>query len=246
MTTATVCQQFPRTAVVSERLFFFAMCVLIFAGVFYGFRSDYVIAGPQYFPFPSALVYVHAALFSAWMILLLAQASLVSAGRVDWHRRLGLVGFFLACGMPVLGVLVATGLFARNDTPPGLDPWVLYYVSLASMVTFLVFVYFALRYRHSPPAHKRLILLATLVIAEAGTFRWPFHWVHELSHGVSIVTYSFILLLVLFDFYSRRKIHPATLYGGLFFIFYEETSSLIGRSHAWHAVASWIVHFWPK
>jgi hypothetical protein len=243
---ASASHSFPHTTVVSERLFFLAMCVLIFAGVFYGFRSDYVVAGPHFFPFATWLVYIHAAFFSAWMILLVAQATLVSAGRVVWHRHLGLAGFFLACAMPVLGAVVATGLFARNDGPPGVDPWVLYYQSVASMVAFPLLVYFAFRYRHSPPSHKRLILLATLVIAEAGTFRWPVRWVHEFSHGVSIVTYSFLLLLVLFDFYSRRKIHPATLCGGLFLIFYEETGRFIGRSHAWHAAAAWIVHFWPK
>jgi len=37
------------------------------------------------------------------MLLLLTQTTLVSAGRVDIHRRLGIAGFLLAWAMVVLG-----------------------------------------------------------------------------------------------------------------------------------------------
>ena len=233
-----------RSAVVSERFFFLSITLLIFAAVFYGFGSEYVQFRAEYFPFPSLLVYIHAALFFAWMVLLLIQASLVSAGRVTWHRRLGIAGFLLLCCMPIVGALTATAAVAHNRFPPGFDgPWVFYYDSLASLLTFAGFVYFALRYRNAPQTHKRLILLATLVIGEAGIFRWPVHWIHEISHGVTMVTYFFLLLIVAYDFSSRRKIHPATLWGGLFLIVYEETQSLIGHSQVWHSVASWMLHF---
>jgi hypothetical protein len=125
-------------------------------------------------------------------------------------------------------------------------PWVFYYDSMASVLAFPGLAYFALRYRHSPGPHKRLILLATLVIAEAGIARWPVHWIHAIPCGVSTITHSFLLLLVFYDFYSRRKIHPATLWGGAFLVLYEETQSLIGHSQAWRVVALWILHLWPK
>lgn len=236
----------PKSGVASERLFFFSITALIFAAVFYGFGSEYVRFRAEYFPFPNVLVYIHAALFFSWMLLLLVQASLISAGRVEWHRRLGIAGFFLVCSMPVVGALTATGAVAHNRLPPGFDLWVFYYESLASLLVFAVLVYFALRYRSRPQAHKRLILLATLVIGEAGIVRWPVRWIHEMSHGVTMVTYFFLLLIVAYDFSSRRKLQPATLWGGLFLIFYEETQNFIGHSQGWHSVASWILHFWPK
>lgn len=237
----------PKSRISPERFFFFSITILIFAAVFYGFVSEYVQFRAEYFPFPSLLVYIHAALFFSWMLLLLAQASLVSAGRVAWHRGLGLAGCFLLCSMPIVGALTVTVAVAHNRFPPGFDgPWVFYYDSIASLLAFAGLAYFALRYRNSPETHKRLILLATLVIGEAGIFRWPVHWIHEISHGVTMVTYFFLLLIVLYDFSSRKRIHPATLWGGLFLILYEETQSLIGHSQVWHSVASWILHFWPK
>ena len=228
----------------SERLFFFSMTVLIFAAVSYGFGSEYIQAS---FGFPSLLVYIHAALFVGWMLLLLTQASLVSAGRVDWHRHLGIAGFVLLCGMPLIGALTVTAAVAHNRFPSGFGgPWEFYYDSIASLVAFFGLGYFALRYRNSPQTHKRLILLATMTVAEAGIVRWPVAWIHEISHGVTMVTYFFLLLIVVYDFVSRKQIHPATLWGGLFLICYEETQSLIGHSQAWHSAASWILHFWPK
>jgi hypothetical protein len=248
LTTVGVRHSLPGQPLVGEHHFFLSMCVLIFAAVLYGFGSEYVRFRTDFFPFPSLLVYIHAALFFAWMLLLLAQASLVSAGRVAWHRRLGMAGFFLVCAMPIVGALTVTAFIARNGSPPpGFDsPWVFYYDSMASLLAFLGLAGFALRYRRSPDSHKRLILLATMVIAEAGIFRWPVRWIHAIPHGVTMITYSFLLLLVLYDFYSRKKIHPATLWGGAFLVLYEETQSLIGNSPAWHGVALWILHFWPK
>jgi len=237
----------PKSRISVERFFFFSITLLIFAAVLYGFVSEYVQFRAEYFPFPSLLVYIHAALFLSWMLLLLTQVSLVSVGRVALHRRLGIAGFFLICCMPVVGALTVTAAVAHNRFPPGFDgPWVFYYDSIASLLVFAGLAYFALRYRNSPQTHKRLILLATLVIGEAGIFRWPVRWIHEVSHGITMVTYFFLLLIVLYDFSSRKRIHPATLWGGLFLILYEETQSLIGHSRVWHSGASWILHFWPK
>ena len=237
-----------RNAVVSERFFFFSMTVLICAAVFYGFGSEYVRFRAEYFPFPSLLVYVHAALFFAWVFLLLVQTFLISAGRVGWHRRLGITGFFLLCSMPIFGGLTATAAVVHNRVPPGFGgQWAFYYAAMASvLLAFPGLAYFALRYRNSPQTHKRLILLATLVVGEAGTARWPARWIHEMSHGISIVTYTFLLLIVVYDLHSRRKIHPATLWGGLFLVFYEETQGLIGHSQTWQSIASWMLHFWSK
>lgn len=246
-TASATYRSFPIADIKTERLFFLSITLLICGSVFYGFGSEYVRSRAEYFPFSSWLVYVHAALFFFWILLLLAQVVLVSAARVDWHRRLGVAGFFLLCAMPIIGVVTVTRSVAYNRFPPGFGgPWAFYYDSIASMVAFAGLAFFALRFRKSPQSHKRLILLATLVVGEAGIFRWPQHWIHEVSHGVTMVTYFFLLLIVLYDFFTWRRIHPATMWGGLFLILYEETQNLIGRSQAWHSIASWIVHFWPK
>lgn len=90
-----------------DNLFFSGMAVLILATVFLGFARSYYLAGVFRAP-PNLLIHIHGAAFSSWILLLIAQTSLVAGGRVDLHRRLGLLGFGLACLMVILGLMAAT------------------------------------------------------------------------------------------------------------------------------------------
>ncbi|MHB8677930.1 MAG: hypothetical protein ACYDCE_15915, partial [Candidatus Acidiferrales bacterium] len=68
-----------------EHLFFSGMSLVILAVVFRGFARTYFLAGVFRAPLPSILVHIHGAAFTCWILLLVAQTSLVSAGRVDIH-----------------------------------------------------------------------------------------------------------------------------------------------------------------
>src|SRR5438093_9570560 len=85
-----------------ENLFFSGMAVLILTTVFLGFARTYYLAGVFKAPLPNRIIHIHGAVFSSWILLLFAQTSLVAAGRVDLHRRLGLLGFGLGCLIVVL------------------------------------------------------------------------------------------------------------------------------------------------
>jgi hypothetical protein len=85
------------------------------------------------------------------MLLLIAQTSLVAAGRVDIHRRLGIAGFLLGCLM-VLGVLAATDSLVRAAGPPGRDVQAFYIVPMMGMVIFATLPAFAFRLRRDPAA----------------------------------------------------------------------------------------------
>jgi hypothetical protein len=81
------------------------MAVVILASVFVGFAHSYYLAGVFKARLPNLLVHIHGAVFSCSILLLTVQTSLVGAGRVDVHRRLGLLGLGFACLMVVLGLL---------------------------------------------------------------------------------------------------------------------------------------------
>src|ERR1700716_4029652 len=119
-----------------DNYFFSAMALLILTTVFVGFGRTYFLAGVFRAPLPALIIHIHGAVFSSWILLLIAQISLVSAGRVDIHRRLGLVGFGLACLMVTLGVLAGTNALARNFSPPGspFDPKTFYAIPITDMV----------------------------------------------------------------------------------------------------------------
>src|SRR5882762_3311370 len=97
-----------------EHLFFSGMAAVILAAVFLGFAHSYYLAGVFKAPLPNLIIHIHGAVFSSWILLLIAQTSLVAAGRIDLHRRLGLLGFGLACLVVTLGLMAATDSLVRN------------------------------------------------------------------------------------------------------------------------------------
>jgi hypothetical protein len=104
-----------------DDVFFSAMALLILGSVLLGFARTYYFAGVFAAHLPNPLVHVHAAVFSTWILLFIAQTSLVSAGRLDLHRRLGVLGAALAGAMVVLALLVATDSLTRGFVPPGFN-----------------------------------------------------------------------------------------------------------------------------
>jgi hypothetical protein len=224
-----------------ERVFFCAMTLLILATVLLGFGRSYFLAGMFRAPLPNWIIHVHAVAFTSWIILLIFQTSLVTAGRVDIHRRLGMFGFGLACAMAVLGTMAATDLLRRSESAMNVDAKTFFAGTLGDMVIFAVLVFFAFRTRRNPAAHKRLILIATITLLGAPINRWPFPILLEKPILIELTAYTFVLLLVLYDLWSRRKVHPATIWGGLFLIVVQQLEFPIGDTAVWQRFATWML-----
>ncbi len=222
-----------------DHVFFSTMALLMLATIFVGFARTYYLAGVFNAPLPSRIIHLHGAVFSCWILLLVTQASLVSAGRVHIHRRLGIAGVMLACLMVIVGVLAATDLLVRGTGPAGRDPKFFYIIPMTDMLIFATLVFFAFRARSNPPTHKRLILVATTALLIAAIARWPFAVVHRNPVMGALFSYIFLLMLAAYDLWSTRKVHRATLWAGAFLIFVQQIRIPIGKTAAWHAFASW-------
>lgn len=138
-----------------DHLFFSAMAVLLAAAVFIGFARTYYLAGVFRAPLPSLIIHLHGAVFSVWVVLFVTQTALVSARRVDVHRRLGIAAFFWACLMIVLGLLAATDALARGAGPPGSNPKAFFAVPVGDMLIFATLIFFSFRNRTKPAVHKQ-------------------------------------------------------------------------------------------
>lgn len=77
-----------------ENRFFVAMALGILVVVFVGFARSFFLHPlfPEWHRPAEAVFYVHGAAFTAWIVLLIAQVSLVAGGRRDVHRKLGAHG----------------------------------------------------------------------------------------------------------------------------------------------------------
>lgn len=127
-----------------ERRFYTGMAVAMFLTVYFGFAQSFFLR--PWFPGTPAphepIFYVHGAAFAAWFLLLIAQPSLVAAGRTDLHVRLGRIGAGLAVLMVVLGTL--GGLIAARR-PTGfvgvpIPPLQFLVIPLGDMLLFGTFV----------------------------------------------------------------------------------------------------------
>src|SRR6202051_2412825 len=222
-----------------DHVFFSTMAGLLLGSVFLGFARSYYLAGVFHAPLPSAIIHVHGALFSSWILFLLAQTTLVASGRTDVHRRIGIAGFLLACSMVVVGAWAATNSLGRGGGPPGIDPKTFYIIPMTDMLIFAVLVFFAYRARFDSAAHKRIIIIATVALMIAAIARWPVPLVHRNPLAAAIVSYVFLLMLMAYDLWSTHKIHRATIWASVFLIFVQQIRCPIWQSALCKAFATW-------
>ena len=223
-----------------ERWLFSGMAVLAAAVVFTGFAPTYYLKGVFRTDALSPLLQVHGALFTAWILLLVTQTTLVAARRTDVHRRLGVGGGVLAVVMMVAAVLVSIDGARRGAAPPGIPPLAFLVVPLATVVVFPVLIGAAFWLRRQPDAHKRLMVIGTAELVTAGVGRLP-----GVSAGGPLaffgVTDLFIVVLWTYDYMTRGRVHPAALWGGLFYIASQPLRLALGGTSAWLAFATWLV-----
>jgi len=226
-----------------DRLFYGGMAAALGLTVFAGFAKTYYLrlfaGGPRATltggPF-TALVHVHGALFTGWVLLFIVQTALVASGRVAVHRRLGLAGAVLAAAMVVAGTLLAIGTAARGSAPAGVDPLAFLAIPLFDMILFAFFVTTAIALRRDREAHKRLMLLAYISIIVAALARLP--GVLPLGPAAFFgLAFLFIVVAGIYDLRSRRRLHRVYVWGGAIFLASVPLRLALSGTGAWRAFA---------
>jgi roadblock/LC7 domain-containing protein len=123
----------------------------------------------------SLLLHLHAALFSAWCLLLLSQAWLVADGKLRDHRGWGLAGISLATGMAVIGMataIVATNRMLAQGYTDLARPF--FWLPFSGLATFTGFFIAAIANINRAEWHKRLMICATAMLLPAAAARIGF------------------------------------------------------------------------
>jgi hypothetical protein len=94
------------------------------------------------------------------------------------------------------------------------------------------------------PAHKRLILIATVSLMGPAVSRWPFVPSAHTGLWISAILVFFIFLVAGFDLWSRRRIHRVTVQGGLFMIITHQLMVPIGFTPIWYRFATLVANVW--
>ena len=217
-----------------DQRFFIGMALAAIVAVFVGFYPTYYLKAWWQTPVLPSLVHLHGLVFTAWIALLATQTSFVAMGRIDLHRRLGITGAVLALVMTVVAFYTAIGAVQRGRITADFLPH-----ALATVVVFPVLVGAAFMMRRRADAHKRLMWIATTELLAAAVGRWPVIW-----RSSAFVSYAatdvFLAALLVYDLATRRRPHPATIWGGAFLITSQILRTIIAPTATWLAFARWL------
>jgi hypothetical protein len=218
-----------------KNYFYFFMSLLIAGVVVYGFHFTIQrnLIHPA-LPRPRIL-YVHAAVFSTWVLFYIVQAALVRTRNVRLHRRAGWFGVALGSVMPVLGLATAIAMARfHSATLHETDAASNLIIPLFDMVCFTSTFVLAIYWRQKPELHRRLLLVASCVLTAAAFGRFPANilpgWLFYA--GVDVL----ILLGVVRDWIVLRRVHPVYLYVLPLFIAGQSVATYV----AFHNVPVWL------
>ncbi|MEO5936241.1 MAG: hypothetical protein ABIP81_03425 [Terriglobales bacterium] len=233
----------PPSAGAYDRVFYSTMAIAMALTVLIGFGPTYytkifgsvpmvTITGGPFTP----IFHIHGALFTAWVVLFIVQTALVASHRVAVHRKLGIAGAVLAAAMVVAGVAAGITSAARGSAPPGISPLQFLAIPIFDMLVFSTLVIAALWMRRDKEAHKRLMVLGYISILSAAMARLP--GVLPLGPlGFFGLSSLFLVAGILYDLVTRRRVHPAYLWGGSLFVVSVPLRLVISGTETWKAFA---------
>jgi hypothetical protein len=199
------------------------MSVVLLLIVLTGFSRTLYLRSFFDVPRISVRAYGHGIILTAWFVWFVVQTSLVSAGRPDLHRSLGIIGASLAAAVIITSLAVVGGMAPRLQVlfqDPHFDRATIYGVvwgDMASVLSFSALIVSAIAFRRRPEIHKRLMLLASISVVGQALGRisfWP------IFAGISVLVFPvgglifFLGALVIYDLAKIRRVHTATLIGG--------------------------------
>ncbi len=192
-------------------------------------------------------MHLHGAFAFLWIILFVVQTALIHFRKYYFHQLLGIAGLLVAAGVYI--TMVPVGLFAVEKELAlgfGVTAYSGFLGILSSGLLFFSLVVAGIYYRKKGAVHKRLMLLATIVVLWPAWFRFR-HFFPSIPHPefwfAIVLAYSLIVVSWIWDKLKNGKIHPTLKYVGLFIIIEQTFEVLAFDSPPWRSVAVWVIEF---
>jgi hypothetical protein len=195
-----------------DRAFYLAMALVLVALAAAGFAPTFYarssLSGLPPLPLAVAL---HGVAGTAWVALFAIQAGLIASRRVLWHRRLGALGAVLAIAFVASGIAVIAGLERSHAGESRATFAAHLFTNGAPLTAFALFVAAAVWQRGVAASHKRLMLLAAIVLTPPAIGRlFAYLDVTQLN----LLAYASLALAnAVYDTASRGRPHAVSLLG---------------------------------
>lgn len=233
-----------------DRRPFAVYLALLWIGILAGFGVDLSRFFHEAPPAP-LIVNLHAIVFSGWMLLLTAQVLLVLGNRVALHRKLGWLLAGWAALMLVLGPWAALASQSVVIAGPNYDPPFLS-VQFGGVTAFFLLLVWGIALRGNPAAHKRLMILSTVALVDAGYNRfiaWLDPAMPSSFIGWYLWMYSGNLLIILamlaWDWRRRRLMQQFAL-AAVALLAWEGLEDLLYHFAPWKAFTTSLIAAWAR
>lgn len=220
--------------------FFLTMGMVGLTAIFIGFSKPFIIpVARRTFEAPIS-IYIHGLLSLGWVFLFTIQALLIQKKNYELHMRLGIAGIFAAITTSLSLIPVAKFIMDR-DLKLGLGETA-YSNSVGLLTTgvmFLTLVGFGIYFRKKSQIHKRLLLLATIVLLWPAWFRFRHFFPNvprpDIWFGL-LLSDSLIIIAWIWDRVTNKRIHPSLLYPGIAIILEQTFEVFMYDSTAWRNI----------
>jgi len=227
-----------RSRLLYTRYFFVAMGSLFPVLAVIGFTPDYQAissGGVEVFWF----LHVHGAIMVSWLVIFLVQAVLAANGNLKFHRKLGLISVVLGV-LVLLSIGIAT-VHAKIAYSPPLgddDAWGILSLQLYGFLLFGLLFTWGILVRKNAAAHKRLLLLATLILMQAAVDRIRFLPALHAALFIRFIYLDALLIpLFIYDLLILKHIHKITMIGIACIVFLQFSVTMVWGSPAWNKLA---------
>lgn len=225
----------------ANRWFFVTMALLAVAVALTGFATTFFVPlANGRFEAP-LIVYAHAIATFSWIGLFLLQPTLIRRDAYDIHVRTGIIGAVIAVTVAVTGLRVGIFASSRDFAAGGGAAAISSFLGVVtSMTMFLSLVGAAIAYRARPETHKRLMLLATIVVLWPAWFRFR-HYFPGVPHPeiwfAVVAADTLIVVAALRDWLVLGRVHPVWLYAGTAVILEQSLEVIFFDTPLWRAIA---------
>src|SRR5687767_7918824 len=195
----------------------------------------------------SSLLHFHAAVQTAWLGLFVAQIFLASTGHLALHMKAGrwIVGFSVVVCCFSLAVIfdgfarhIAAGEVATAQR--GL------FGHLREVVWFAAFVLAGWVFRRRPETHKRLMLIATVLLMHPAVGRRMTFLPQPVPLLLFMLVWGLpIYLMMIYDYAKQRIVHPAYVIGVLAMLA-ERLVLPLRTSETWMTISGWLVQLYQS
>jgi hypothetical protein len=225
-------------------LFYYGFGFYALAAVFFGFSTTYFLPMAQRSFAAPLVVHLHGALCLTWVLFFITQSMLVRGQQTRVHRQVGQAGIPIALGILVSGMGTALWATERDlaTVPTALTTMI---GTLTSLSIFTAFVVFGVAMRRRPDWHKRLMMLATIVVLWPAFFRFRHFmpWVPRPDVWLGLVLADLpILIAAVRDRLVYGHVQPVWAIFGTLLVAEQSLEIMIFETTVWRELGNSVYH----